>query len=347
MPPLVEMQRLTALGSLVQVAPGEFSISDKSLVYIPNLQQTSDIILPSCQYTLERALRMANLYSVESQIDSCNESLFMLMKTANEKGENIDMSELLTRYAHEVMLCCTVRQRAGFLNYDTNKLDKSIFKNWTFYAILHGSYLRYHPFIASMTKRWRLSGDSSADLMMELVPSKLSAALGPSASAQSSEAMGSATELETCIALTMAAADPTISLITTALHYIYGTPELLEELRAEIAAAQLPSRPTFKQLILARPSMSKLHAVLLECTRLHPPYVTGPQYRSANGEVDGEQKIPLGVSLPVASVRHMLHGADLVPESCVPQARRAADNITEHNHNRADNSTPQSQSFWG
>lgn len=246
---------------------------------------------------------MANLYSAERQIDSCNESLVTLIKMASDKGENIDMTELLTRYAHEVMLACTVGQRAGFLEHDDTglRLDKGVLTNWKFYAILHGSYLRYHPFIASILKRWRILGGSSAQLMLKLMPPRLSGILGSQAGFGSKN---SPAELETCIALTLAAADPTVSLILTALHYIYSYPGLLEELRAETLAAQCPPRPTFKQLILARPSMSKLHAVLLECTRLHPPYITGPEYVSSKGEVDGDQKIPPGVS---SSMKHTCH----------------------------------------
>lgn len=303
----------SAIGPLVQIAPHEYSLSDKSLVYVPNLHHTSSIVLPSCQHNLARTFRMANLYSAESQIDSCNESLFALIMKAGDKGDIVDMPELLTRYAHEVMLACTVGQRAGFLEHESteHQIDMSVLKNWKFYAILHGSYLRYHPFIASMIKRWHVSGGSSAQLMMRLMPSRLTSVLGSSISSQSSEAMSSNAELETCIALTMAAADPTVALITTALHYIYSTPNLLEKLRAEIAAAQLSPQPTFKELILSRPSMPTLHAVLLECTRLHPPYITGPEYRSANGEVDGEQKIPPGVS-------HMLHFGGRVPHTRAP-----------------------------
>ncbi|EME49097.1 hypothetical protein DOTSEDRAFT_19569 [Dothistroma septosporum NZE10] len=286
-------------GPLVQIAPHEYSLGDKSLVYIPNLQRTCSIVLPSCQYALDQSLRMANLYSAERHVDSCNVSLFALLQTASHKGENIDVRELLTRYAHEIMLACTIGQRAGLLERDTtgHHLDIGILKKWKFYAILHGSYLRYHPYIASIVKRWHVFGGSSIDLMLKLMPSTLLQVLGAPVSSHKSEVQTSDAELEACVALTLAATDPTINLIMTALYYIYSTPGLLEQLRAEIFAARSSPRPTFKELILARPNLSKLNAVLLECARLHPNNATGPAYSTSNGEIDGTQKVPPGSTI--------------------------------------------------
>ncbi|KAK4507103.1 hypothetical protein PRZ48_000837 [Zasmidium cellare] len=293
-------------GPLVQVGPNEFSLADKGLVYIPKLTSSPFAIDLNALEQLEKSARMANVYRNEHLIEKCNHQLLSLLAKAAETGGTLELSPLLARYAYETMLVTTTGQFAGFLEDDPDSdRIQTLMKDWKFYAVLYGSYLKYHPFIAKILRKCGLRGDSQHELFQGAHPDQEAE---PPAEDPSDTIPGLKDEeqgllhqgIEARIALTLAGADPAVILIRTALWYIYSDQELLQQLREEIENANLSETPTFKELIVERINMPLLHAVLLECIRLNTPMETGPTYKTREEDVlVGGYPMPEGTTIVI------------------------------------------------
>lgn len=299
-------------GALVQVGPNEYSLADKGLVYIPKLTPSSFAIDLNALQQLEQSVSMANVFLSEYMIEKCNHQLLCLLENAAETGESMELSPLLARYAYEAMLATTTGQFAGFLEQepDGGKIQKHM-KDWKFYAVLYGSYLKYHPFILKILSKCGLRGGSQDDLFEEAHSTRdteaaASDAAGDNHGQREEQRKLLSEDIEARIALTLAGADPAVTLMRTALIHIYSDLNLLQQLREEILNATLSETPSFKELIAERGNMPLLHAVLLECIRLSPPMETGPTYTTREDDVPvAGRSMPKGVSCP-ASVSSLL-----------------------------------------
>lgn len=256
---------------------------------------------------------MANAFRYEPLIEKCNYKFLCLLQNAAEPGEPLELSPLLARYAYETMIVTTTGQSAGFLEEspDANRIQ-NLLKDWKFYAVLYGSYLKYHPFISKILSKCGLRGKQN-----DLLSSSATARSDHEASDSTSDFMPDQEgeqrsflddDTEARIALTLAGADPAVVLIQTALRYIYSDATLLQQLRGEIRDAQLSNSPLFKELIEKRHEMPLLHAVLLECIRLNPPLETGPTYTTSEEGVEvGGHKMAKDVSPPSTCSRGFAH----------------------------------------
>lgn len=293
-------------GPLVQVGPNEYSLADKGLVDVPNLTRTYFAVEQSALEKLEESVRMANVFRYEPLIEKCNYQLLCMFANAAAKEEPLELSPLLDRYAYETMLATTTGQLAGFLdeNLDAHRIQSHL-KSWKFFAVLYGSYLKFHPLIAKILYSCGLRGNSQHNLFEGTTRGHGSDSTPEDASNDSfldnhNEERGLlADDTEARIALTLAGADPAVALIRTALRYIYSDTTLLEQLREEIDSAGLSDTPLFTELIGQRSKMPLLHAVLLECIRLNPPLQTGPAYTTSEENFQvGEHLMTKDVSSP-------------------------------------------------
>lgn len=296
-------------GVIVQVGPHEYSVGNpQQLQEAPSLYTyLFETFHPQTLETLGTALKMANIFRYEANIDKCNHALLHTLTEYVHRGEEVDMADLVTRYAYDTLFSTTVGQSPGFLNHnhDISKLIESV-ENWKFYAILYGSYLRFHPFIARIL--WVFSGSKDLKSLilehLDIDPNDGS----PSVFNQMRDASeGQPKELkhilEACIALMVSASDPAITHILASLFFTFREPELVEALRDEISRANLSETPKIKELIHAKPRMPLLYAVLDESLRLIQPRTNRLSYVSPNGGVMiGGKHVPEGVSsfLPIS-----------------------------------------------
>ncbi|KAF2173103.1 hypothetical protein M409DRAFT_49590 [Zasmidium cellare ATCC 36951] len=293
-------------GPLVQVGPNEFSLGDKGLVYIPKLKPSPFAVDSEALQRLENSVRMANVYRNEHLIEKCNHQLLRLLSNAAETGESVQLSPLLARYAYETMLATTTGQFAGFLQIDpdADRIQAQM-KDWKFFAVLYGSYLKYHPLIAKILKKCGVRGDSQHELFRGTRSSQETDdnadSMPDSSSGQQKEEQALLPgDAEARIALTLAGADPAVILIRTALSYIYSDTGLLQQLREEMKTADVSETPNFKELIAKRFKMPLLHAVLLECIRLNTPLETGPTYKTREEDVlVGGYPVPKGTTIAI------------------------------------------------
>ena len=179
------------------------------------------------------------------------------------------------------MIATTTGQNAGFLDDQLEKSIKTINKtldDWKFHAVLYGSYLRYHPHIASILGVFGYRGVMSSGLKLLTNDEDTTKARTQ--------------EIEARVALALAGADPAVFLIFTAIKHIYSRPKLLQKLRDEIAQAKLPSPSSFEDLKKHQQSLSSLNAVLLECTRFNQSPSMSPIYTPENEVTVAGKVIP-------------------------------------------------------
>ena len=303
-------------GALVQVGPFEYSVSDTAYFeQCSKLQKSS--LAPSfilrlyhSNSILISALDMANIFHYEANIDRCIHDLLQALFSHSESGEDVDMAELIARYAYDTLFATTTGKAPGFLTrpLDIAKLTQAM-TNWKLQAVAYGSYLRFHRIIRTVLGLLNSRQSFEYQLLEQLdidtdrqsrcvLDRMLSAPNGFVADRGARHAR---------VALIIAGADPTITHIFTSLYYIYCNRRIVERLRAEIQAANISQPPTIKQLIHCKPRMPLLHAVLEESLRLHQPHTNGFSYVSPKGGVtiDGKH-VPQDVSaahllVPVAA----------------------------------------------
>lgn len=179
------------------------------------------------------------------------------------------------------MIATTTGQNAGFLDDQPEKciqkIDKTL-SDWKFHAVLYGSYLRYHPYITSILGVFGYRGVTSGGLKLLTNDEDTTKTRTP--------------EVEARVALSLAGADPAVSLISTAVKHIYSRPKLLQKLRDEIAEAKMHSPPSFKDLSEYQQRLSTLNSVLLECIRFNQSLSMSPVYTPENEVTVAGKVIP-------------------------------------------------------
>ncbi|KXT10844.1 hypothetical protein AC579_1933 [Pseudocercospora musae] len=300
-------------GAIVQVAPGEFSVSGKEspLRFIGRLPaSTKSLLYPPAVQVLQDACKMQNLFNRERVIDDRNSALQQHLVNAAASQQEIDVTKLFARYAYDLVIATTTGKPAGFLDTtaDSAKIESAI-KNWKFDAIIVGSYLRYNTYIKP--KREKRLFSSVTEASVAITDQKLVATYDTDGTSHLHDveptSLIQTSDHETMTVLALAAADPAIVLITKALYYVYNNHDILRSLRAELKASGISHVPTFKELILNKARLPLLHAILLECIRLHPIYISGLSYVSPDDcyRADG-QEIPAGnLITPACIVEHV------------------------------------------
>ncbi|EME89770.1 uncharacterized protein MYCFIDRAFT_89926 [Pseudocercospora fijiensis CIRAD86] len=300
-------------GPIVQVAPGEFSVSGKegSLRFIGRLPaSTQGLLNPPAIKVLQDACKMQNLFDRERVIDGRNQALQQHFVNAANDQRQIDLTKLFARYAYDLVITTTTGKPAGFLdiNADPAKIDSAI-KNWKFDAIIVGSYLRYNKYIKPKRENRLFSSVSEASTATtdeKLAATHDTDGISPLHEIKPSSLIN-ASDHEAMTVLALAAADPAIILVTKALSYVYNNHDILHSLRAEFKASGISHVPTFKELILNKSRLPLLHAVLLECIRLHPIYISGLSYIAPDdGFRANGLEIPAGnLITPTCVVEHV------------------------------------------
>jgi hypothetical protein len=301
---------LTFQGPIIQVGPSLYSINDQNYFErLSNLEACSYPIDPAAVISLHRST-MSNIFRNEHLIDICNDKLSAIFTNSAHTGDTINISNIIARYAYEVMFATTTGQFAGFLDVDADpaKVDRAL-KDWRFYAILYGSYLRYRPFIAAIRKlcgmdkiaedeRFKMVAGAS-DPAFTNIPSPIAP----------ENVKAPATDIEARIALSLAGADPVVTLIFTSMQRMYKENGLLVRLREEISAADLSYPLSFEQLISRKDRLPITICMLLGCLRTHPGY-DSHSYASAEGGISvGGTQVPAGVShLLIPSDSASVHG---------------------------------------
>lgn len=92
-------------------------------------------------------------------------------------------------------------------------------------------------------------------------------------------------DYEARIAMTLAGADPTITLILKTLHHICNDYNLLLQIRTEIAASKIMQPATFKDIIAKSLDLPMLFATLHESMRAYPMHDIGLSYVVPKGGV--------------------------------------------------------------
>ena len=257
---------------------------------------------PKAIGALHSALKMANIFQYESNIEKCNDLLLQTLAELDRGDDEVDLADLVVRYAYDILFATTVGAPPGFLasQLNTAKLTDAAEK-WKFMSVIPGSYLRLHPVITGVIKLFGLCKAYDRDIRKHI---RSDTTTGNSAMQildkheHGDGARPSTETWEACIALIIAASDPAITHLLASLFYIYQDPTLVTRVRNEIKAASISHPPKLKELIHGRPQMRLLHATLQESLRLIRPHGHASRYTVAQGGVTiGGKHIPGGVSL--------------------------------------------------
>ncbi|KAK5734093.1 hypothetical protein LTR17_009221 [Elasticomyces elasticus] len=312
-------------GAVVQVGPREYSISNPVFFercarfekvrlpfalsqdladYVKALLSTSDSndrTTSSSYRLLAEPLRMANVFLYERDIEACSKKLVETLAGFAATGETVNMSDLITCYAYDTMFATTTGQEPRFLDRPMDASGiKTAMKNWKFYSVLYGSYLRFHPIITRAFNLIFTKPEPAAEIASHLATDSADVKRGILAFMR--KASADITEddnremLTACIAMVTAGSDPLITHILTSLHHIYSDPKLLKGLRKEIDQAYIWQPPRLKFVLQRRNNLPLLQAVLKETLRLHQP--TRPSYVTPEGGIwIGEKHVPEGCTI--------------------------------------------------
>lgn len=294
-------------GPIVQVGPNEFSVSghEGRLRFIAKQSQTAALHLPPAIETLEQNLKLPNLCRNEHIIEDIGMKLIAQLAQAAAQGQAVNVNKLVTRYAYDVSTAAMTGESSGYLDNasDPANIDAEL-KQWKVNSIICGSYLRFHPTIKSFLERF---GFGKVYNKIQDILSISDATAVASAEQPKQTDFLSDDELESKIVLTLAGADPAAILMNKAIDYIYKTPDVLKRLRTEIKASGLPSNPSLNEIIHKKLHMPFLHAILLECKRLDPIYVSGLTHISPDDGITASgMQVPSGAMVkPIAVVQHI------------------------------------------
>lgn len=94
---------------------------------------------------------MSNIYLYEPIIEQCNHTLLQVLQNFAQTGEDVRMIDLIARYAFDVLFATSTGKQPGFLSksLDTARILEAM-EGWKFHSIVYGSYMRFHPIIASV-----------------------------------------------------------------------------------------------------------------------------------------------------------------------------------------------------
>ena len=298
----------------MQVAPREYSyqFDGTDTVRLVNLDRHSrkatSIIEPQALQSLRAFSRMDRLYRNENLLQACNQQLLDLLASAAKAQTPVDATNLLTRYAFEVMVAVTTEggTRAGFLEEtpSTKRITQQL-SDWKFYSVLYGSFLRYHPFIKSFLRAFHFhsQGQGALDPVMDVLGREQ-----PSSTDAEPEPVGKENafpirDREARIALVLAGADPTITLILEVLKTVGQDQELQQQLSDEVSSADLAQPLSFSSLALNKAKMPLLHAALQRQMRSQKLTDIGLSYAvEAGGFRFGNVVVPEDNTVTVTSI---------------------------------------------
>ncbi|KAF2212358.1 hypothetical protein CERZMDRAFT_97634 [Cercospora zeae-maydis SCOH1-5] len=296
---------LTASGPLIQVAPREVSwqFTPANRKQLLDLEKRSspatNVIEPKAARSLLDCFQMERLNHNEHMIDLCNALLRCVLMDAAQKQRPVDLSNLLNRHAFDVMFAVTTGERAGFLD-NTPNADKicSKLESWKFYAVLYGSYLRYHPLLKAALPiiRCRSQGQTTFDPALEVLNGgRLADPAGtdPHNDGDGSykHKLGCVGSLEARAALAIAGADPAVSLSLEVLKAVSANEKLQRLLLTELTGAGLTNNTTFQELSTRKLHMPHLNALIQHHMRQLGLHDMGLSYVSPAGGMELDQGI--------------------------------------------------------
>jgi hypothetical protein len=236
---------------------------------------------------------MSNIHRYEPQINACNEAFLKVLKQHAESGEPLDFSDLIARYAFDVMFATTTGKKAGFLDYKLEVVKiLAAMGQWKLLSIKFGTYFRILPPFAQIASVIDINRFDRQVLkhLSNMNCDEAGGALKQMLTA-SGKQRDEKTVLEACAALIIAESDPTIEDIGTALFYIYHDVNLVKDLRAEIAMANVGQPPKLKELIRRKDKMPLLHTCFRESKQSNPR--RGEDSDSSDGS-DHEDTVVMG-----------------------------------------------------
>ena len=65
--------------------------------------------------TLTEVLKMSNIFHYEPTIDECNQALLQALADYAETGEDVNIADVVARYAFDTLFATSTGKRAGFL----------------------------------------------------------------------------------------------------------------------------------------------------------------------------------------------------------------------------------------
>jgi hypothetical protein len=247
------------------------------------------------------SLRMANIFSYEKEIEACNGRLLKALRQHAATRKAVKLADIIAAYAYDVMFATTTGQAPSFLDTpaDAARLYTAM-RSWKFYSIIHGCYLRFHPFIDRLVKLV-INHDRPANVLLRHLPdldNVQSGIIGKLNKDAAHDHEQNTPELLTaCIALVAAGSDAVVVHLLTTLFHIYRDDRLLERLRSEISQARIYQPPRLRYLSHCKGKLPLLHAVMRETLRLYQRETTGTSYKAPEGGVMiGDRYIPGGVS---------------------------------------------------
>ncbi|USW48688.1 Putative cytochrome P450 superfamily [Septoria linicola] len=296
-------------GPLVQVAPQEFSWefnADSDRQHLRNFEKFnssgSSTIHPQALTELATTLKMERLNLNEHLLNACDDQFLAILADAAQKHTPIDMAELLTRYAFDVMLTMTTGQRAGFLDHiPERKKILTALCGWKFHSILYGSYLRYHPFIKAILNalRFRSQGGDVFDPVMQVVGQPTAPPSSDGAEVKRESHTFPIAAIEARVALAIAGADPAISLMLKVFETLSQDLPLQRLLVGEITDAALATPTTFQTLVTRKLDMPRMHALIQQVSRAQHLSDIGLSFVTGRGARLGGFLVPEGHTVHV------------------------------------------------
>ncbi|KAK3067754.1 hypothetical protein LTR53_015182 [Teratosphaeriaceae sp. CCFEE 6253] len=189
-----------------------------------------------------RSLKMGNIFHYEADIERCNDKLLQVLARYADTEETVKLSDPLASYAYDVMYATTTGQKPGFLErpIDAARI-RSAMQDWKFYAVVHGTYVRFHPIIARLLKSLPLPDPSTQirDLLPTDIDTVERGALRHVRERANAADRDDSALLFACAALITVGSSPFIIHALTSLFHIYRNPNLLQRLRHEIDHIQI------------------------------------------------------------------------------------------------------------
>ncbi|PPJ54245.1 hypothetical protein CBER1_05126 [Cercospora berteroae] len=296
-----KLQQLHALhGPLIQVAPREvswqFLNTKEDTKRLRDLEKrpspVTSIVQLDAAHSLRDCLQMERLIRNEHLIDACNALFRCVLKDASQKQTSVDLANLLTRYAFDVMFSVTTGERAGFIDKtpNTKKIYRKL-ESWKFYSVLYGSYLRYHPLLKALLPiiRCRSQGQDTFDPVLEVLGERRPAE--PACTQAHEDGVAGSDEhkltcmgdLEARTALAIAGADSATSLSLAVLKHVGADEELQQLLLAEMTEAGFTGNASFQELALRKLHMPRTNALIQHHMRLLGLHDMGLSYVSPEG----------------------------------------------------------------
>ncbi|GAB7352892.1 hypothetical protein MBLNU459_g3486t1 [Dothideomycetes sp. NU459] len=306
-------------GPLVRVGPREFSISSYDM-FLSQIETSEELSLSSCIFALSnnrivshnqhRSAKDFPAFSLDSMtqaipnerlIDGCNKALLQTIWAYASREDAVQLRHLITCYAWDMLGATTIGERFGFLeinNSDVVEVTNNL-NQWKLYAVLYGTYFRFHPWISMAYQKsglsttltlshQKLNGAPNAatpdkghcktvrDILNQKectrnnTLEKVDSLAALAALSSDNNVSGQDESLAIVVALLLAESDPIIAHIYSTISHLAENPKTVNDLREEFAALKRPlsQPPKASELVQLEDGLPLLNAVLLESQRL-------------------------------------------------------------------------------